>query len=203
MKASIHLMKSDINFFIKASILFGVLSATFSVIGIYSLPETTVQPGASQQPRFSISIEHIGGHIMWGLIAGAASLSLRYFLLGGSFGILLDADHLIYLMGTTAIPRMGHSIPFGIISAAIMMLVLGRKDYLLGAVSFATVLAHISFDLIFSNGAKFPIFILLNNNEIYFHKADWVFFMLGAVILIGSVMMKTRYHKVKKSKSTI
>src|SRR5574341_1455524 len=121
-------MKQNIIFLFKAISLYGILAIAFSLIGIF-LPEK--QTLAS--PLDALTIKHVGGHILCGLIAGAASLSLRYFLLTGSFAIILDSDHLINFVGLDAISRMGHSIPFAVLSSIVMMFLLGRKDYVLAS----------------------------------------------------------------------
>jgi len=77
---------------------------------------------------------------------GAATIKLRYFLLAGSFAILIGSDHLIGLWNIETVPRMGHSIAFGIIAAIILMLLFGKRNYILGATAFGGLLAHLSFD---------------------------------------------------------
>ena len=42
----------------------------------------------------SITYEHVLGHIFWGAVIGLGTLSIRYIILGGSFAIFLDSDHL-------------------------------------------------------------------------------------------------------------
>ncbi len=185
-------MNANLNFIIKSSILYGVLGITFSLIGIF-LPSHHY---LDNPLTGGFNIVHITGHIVWGLMAGAATLSLRYFILAGLFAIVIDSDHLISLLHIEAIGRMGHSVPFGVLSAAIMMFALGRKDYLLGAVTFAAMLAHIAFDTL-SGAGNFPLFAPFYDGLIRFHNADWVFFQLGAVILLGLVAMQTKRQGLK------
>ncbi|MGI0009999.1 MAG: hypothetical protein ACREAE_01200 [Nitrosopumilaceae archaeon] len=100
-----------------------MLATSFSVIGTF-LPEKQYL----DSPLASLTVEHVLGHILFGAAAGAAGLSLRYLLVGGSFAIILDSDHLIHFIGIEAIPKMGHSIPFAIISVIGMMLIFGKKN---------------------------------------------------------------------------
>ncbi len=187
-------MKQKLAFLFKAMSLYGTLAIAFSLIGIF-LPEKQTL----ESPLQGLTIEHVGGHILWGLIAGAASLSLRYFLLTGSFAIILDADHLINFVGLDALSRMSHSIPFAILSSVVMILIFGRRDYVLGAIAFAGVLVHISFD-IFTNGGKFPFFTPIYNGILSFQSADWILFEFVAVAIVGSAAMLTKWQSMKKLK---
>ncbi|MDE1832607.1 MAG: hypothetical protein KGI02_09615 [Thaumarchaeota archaeon] len=93
-----------------------------------------------------LNLHEISGHILWGLFAGAASLSFRYTILAGFFAVLIDSDHLIALTHLDALFRMSHSISFGIISVIVLMILFGKRNYLLGAAAIAGLLSHLSFD---------------------------------------------------------
>ena len=84
---------NQIKFFIKSCIVFTVLSFSFSLTGLLFPDESHIigNPIEVGNPSF----QHISGHILFGMIAGAISLSLRYVFLTGAFAILLDADHLL------------------------------------------------------------------------------------------------------------
>lgn len=190
-------MKPDIRFFLKSSTQYAILAAVFSIIGIF-LPTRQI----ITEPLLGLSIEHILGHIGWGLIAGTASLfagivthRLRYFFLSGAFAILLDADHLINFLWVEITPRMGHSIIFGILSSFIMY-IFAKKDYILGATAFAGVLTHISFDT-FSGSGRFPLLVPLQNEFFIFQTADWIIFELAAIMIIGLAAVKTRFTLIK------
>ncbi|MGI0011724.1 MAG: metal-dependent hydrolase, partial [Nitrosopumilaceae archaeon] len=114
-----------------------------------------------------------------------------------SFAIILDSDHLIQFLGIEAVIRMGHSIPFAIISAVAMLLIFGRKNYLLSAVAIAGVLVHVSFDT-FSNAGKFPFFTPFYNGVLLFRSADWIFFELAAIVLVGLVSIQVKRASMKK-----
>lgn len=185
-------MNQNLVFFLKTSFVYGVLASNFSVIGAL-LPEKQYL----DSPLASLTVEHVLGHILFGVAAGAASLSLRYLLLGGAFGIILDSDHLIQFLGIEAMARMSHSIPFAIISTIGMMLIFGKKNYVLGAVAFAGVLSHISFDT-FTNGGEFPLFTPFFNQVLFFHSADWIFFELAAIVLVGLVSIQMKRVTIKR-----
>lgn len=191
-------MKLDMRFFIKSSTQYAILVATFSIIGIF-LPTRQIVV----DPLSGFSIEHILGHIGWGLIAGIASLiagkttlRLRYFFLSGAFAILLDADHLINFLWIEITPRMGHSIIFGAIAAVVMIVLFSKRDYILGAVAFSGVLTHISFDT-FSGGGWFPLFTPVQNSFFIFQTSDWILFELVAIMIIGLAAIKTRFTLIK------
>src|SRR5690242_3680952 len=116
------MMKFNLKFIFLVSLFYCVLSASFSLIGLI-LPEKTTQIN----PISSLSFKEVVGHMIWGLIVGAASLSLRYFLLGGIFALFIDADHLIGLTHLDALSRMSHSIIFGIVSVTFLMFLFGKK----------------------------------------------------------------------------
>ena len=136
-------------FIIKTSTLYGILAAAFSLIGLalVDLPLSTTIIGSPLEVS-AISVEHVAGHIVWGLMIGVVTFRLKYFLIAGFFPIILDSDHLIQFLGIEVVPRMAHSISFALIAIFVMMLIFGKRDYLLGVISFAAVLSHISFDIL-------------------------------------------------------
>ena len=151
-------MNKQISFILKRSFLFGCLIISFSLFGFILEVEKTPPSFQFVNPieilRF-LSIEHFAGHIVWGLMVGFVTLSFRYIILTGFFAILVDADNLLKILGLEESFRMAHSIPFGILAAVVMMLVFGRKDWKLAAISFGAVLTHISFDIISGRSGSF------------------------------------------------
>ncbi len=188
-------MNKQISFIIKRSVLFGSLVIAFSLIGfileIEKLPSSLRFVNPIQVLGF-LSIEHFGGHIMWGLMVGFVTLSLRYIILTGFFAILVDADNLLRVLGLEESFRMAQSFPFGILSVVVMMLVFGRKDWRLGAISFGAVLTHISFDIISGRSGSFRIFSPFYNENIHFQEFYWIVFLLAGFVLVGTVTFFTR-----------
>jgi len=188
-------VNKQISFIIKRSFLFGSLVIAFSLIGFILEPEKLppslkfVNP---VQVLGFLSIEHLGGHIMLGLMVGIVTLSLRYIILTGFFAILVDADNLLRVLGLEESFRMAHSFPFGILSVVMMMLVFGRKDWRLGAISFGAVLTHISFDIISGRSGNFRIFSPFYNENIYFQEFYWIVFLLVGFVLVGTITFFTR-----------
>jgi len=185
--------KRDIIFVTKTTLVYGSLVATFSILGIF-LPERQY---LDNPLTGGLDIEHILGHIVWGLMVGVASLSLRYFLIAGSLAIIIDFDHLIQFLNIEAIGRMGHSIPFGLVSVIVLMVVFGKKDYLIGAIALAAMLAHISFDTLTGSG-NFPLFVPFYDDLVRFPDSFWFVFLLVGMGLVLSTTIFTRSQKHKK-----
>ncbi len=181
-------MKS-INFIGKSIVLYGSLSTAFSLIGLLPifqqfLPDAYIigSPLEVSDPSW----DHIAGHVAFGLMAGTTTLSMRYLTLAGIFPLALDADHLIQFLNLEAVPRMSHSFMFGLISVPIMMIALGKKDYLLGTVSFSAVLTHIALDILRGKGDMFPLLMPAQNELIVFGAPDWIPFMMIAAAIMGA-----------------
>ena len=129
---------------------------------------------------------------------GIVTFRLKYFLIGGIFPIILDSDHLIQFLGMEVVPRMAHSVSFGLISIIVMMMIFGKRDYILGAISFAAVLSHISFDILLGGGSVFPFFTPFITEETIFQELDWILMQICAVILVGISVFISRRKKIKK-----
>jgi len=185
----------NFEFIIKTSILYGVLAAAFSLIGLF-LPWASFVGDPLQVSN--ITVEHITGHVVWGMMVGLVTFSLRYFLIGGIFSIILDSDHLIQFLGIEVVPRMAHSVSFGMIAILVMMIVFGKRDYLLGAISFAAVLSHISYDILLGGTAELPFFTPFTSEVTTFQGPDWILMEIGAVILVGISVFISRRKKMKK-----
>lgn len=190
-------MKKDVVFIVKTVLVFCALSAAFSLVGML-LPEK----GPLPNPSGGLNIREIGGHLIWGLVAGATFLSARYAIITGLFAVLIDSDHLIALLHVDALSRMSHSFAFGTIAVVVLMAVFGRKDYRLGAAAFAGVLSHLSFDTFAGNDGMFPMFTPFYNHQIIFPNVDWIYFEVAAVVIIGIVTLLVR-RKEMQVQSTV
>jgi len=178
---------SSIFFIGKTSIVYGAIAFGFSFIGLI-LPNTFLVGNPLEVS--GVSFEHIFGHIMWGLVAGIVSFSFRYAILSGLFPIILDFDHWIQFLGIEMIPRMAHSITFGLIAVGVMMIIFDRKDLRLGAIAIAAVFSHISFDIFLGGRTEFPIFAPFISENITFSGVDWIFFefLSIAIIFVASII---------------
>ena len=107
-------MKEHLRFILQNSIIFAGISFGFSIIvGLFPSSEHTFVIGNPFLVS-GVTIEHILGHIFWGAVIGLGTLSIRYIVMGGSFAILLDADHLLQFLDIELVSRMSHSIPFAL-----------------------------------------------------------------------------------------
>jgi len=189
---------NQLKFFIKSCIIFSVLSFGFSLTGFLFPDESYIigNPLIVSNP----SLEHIFGHILFGMIAGAISLSLRYVFLTGAFAILLDADHLLQFFNIEMISRMVHSLPFAIIIAVMMLLIFGKKDYRLAAISFAAIISHIAFDIWLTQQISpgsvsgFPLFSPFTVEIIQFQGLDWLYLEILAITIVGIIAILN--HKI-------
>jgi len=185
-------------YLLKTTFVFGLAAAGFSLIGLI-LPWALPPP----DPLGSATVEHILGHVVWGMAVAFATLSFRYIFAGGLFALILDADHLVNFLNVDMVIRMGHSIPFALLAPIVMMLIFGRRDFLLGSISFAAVFSHMSFDTLLNSG-KFPILTPFSNHITTFDGMDLVFLQLigiSVVILAKLVIDKERRIKKKSENS--
>jgi hypothetical protein len=189
-------VSKQIKFFIKSCIIFSILSFGFSLTGFFFPDDSYIigSPFLISNP----SLEHILGHVFFGMIAGVLSLRLNYVFLTGAFALLIDADHLLQLFNVEMIARMAHSMPFAVIMAVIMLYVFGKKDYRLAVISFSAILSHIAFDVwlggqIFPNStSEFPLFSPFTIETIKFQGFDWLYLEILAIVIVGAIVMLNR-----------
>ena len=181
------MISSNVFFIVKTCSVYGAIAFLFSVLGLI-LPNAFIVGNPLQVS--GVSFEHVFGHILWGLAIGIASFSFRYAIISGLFPIILDFDHWLQFLGIEMIPRMAHSITFGIIAVVIMMLIFDKKDLRLGANAIAAVFSHMSFDIFLGGSTKFPIFVPFTSENITFSGYDWIFFefLSIAVIFVASII---------------
>ncbi|HSA97987.1 MAG TPA: hypothetical protein VLF17_02810 [Candidatus Nitrosotenuis sp.] len=190
----------SLRFIIKSIILYTSLAAAFSVLGIFPIFEQFMpKPYLIGSPLevSRISVQHIVGHAVFGLMVGVASTRIRYVAIAAIFPIMLDADHLVQFLNLEAVSHMAHSILFGVISVPLMMLLVGKKDYVLGAICFSAVLAHVSFDILLGGRASFPLLIPVINRMVSFQGYDWIPFLLGAIAIVGITRIITKNRTIE------
>ena len=194
-------ISGQIKFFIKTCAIFSVLSFSFSLTG-FLFPDDSSIIGDPLLVS-SLSLEHILGHIFFGMIAGVLSLRLKYVFVIGAFALLLDADHLLQFFNVEMIGRMVHSVPFAIIIAVIMLYVFGKKDYRLAAISFSAIISHIAFDVWFvgqiypGSTGGFPLFSPFTVEIIRFQGLDWLYLEILAIAIVGIIAILDRKISIK------
>jgi hypothetical protein len=199
-------MKDEIKFLFKNSIIFAIVSFLFSMIGAF-FPESefTIIIG-NPLVVSGVTFEHVFGHVFWGAVIGLGTLSIRYIVLGGSFGILLDADHLLQFLDIELVSRMSHSIPFAVIVTIVFFVLVRGKDIRVCAVAFAAVLSHIAFDIFLADVAfetytKFPLFSPFTFETVSFQGLDWLGIQIIGVSLVAitSYFFKRKEIRVKNN----
>jgi len=195
------ILSEQIKFFIKACVVFSILSFGFSLTG-FLFPDDSYIIG-SPLIVSSPTLEHIFGHLAFGIIAGAISLSLRYVFLSGALALLVDADHLLQFFNVEMISRFVHSFPFAIIIAVIMLYAFGKKDYRLAAISFSAIISHIAFDTLLvgqihpGSTGGFPLFSPLTLEIFQLQGLDWLYLEILAVVIIGIIAVLNRKISIK------
>lgn len=190
-------MQKSLVFIIKASFVYSALAFLFSIIGVFLPPTVTYVVGNPLEVS-AISVEHVVGHIVWGLIVSAFSLSLRYFVLGGIFPIILDSDHIIQFFDLEMVPRMAHSILFGFLASFVLLLIFRKRDYRLVGIAFAAMLAHVSYDILLGGTTSFPFLTPFVAELLTFQGHDWIIIQLIAVAIVGICTIITKIEARKK-----
>lgn len=190
-------MQTKVLFIVKTSFVYGTLAFLFSMVGL-SLPSTVTYVVGNPLEVSGISVEHIVGHIVFGLMVSALSLNLRYFILGGIFPIVLDADHLIQFFNFEMVPRMAHSIAFGFLASFVLLMFFGKRDYKLGSIAFAAMLAHISFDILLGGKTAFPLLTPFVVEPLTFQGYDWVVIEIIAIAIVGICTLIAKIEARKK-----
>tara|TARA_Y100000590_G_scaffold185628_1_gene211546 strand:- start:3713 stop:4321 length:609 start_codon:yes stop_codon:yes gene_type:complete len=198
-------VRSDLKNILKLSLCFGLISFSFSIIGGLVPDNEHSYLVGNPLEHNSVTIEHIFGHIFWGAIIGIGGLSIRYIILGGSFAILLDTDHLLQFLDIEMIARMSHSIPFAIIAAVAFYFIFSKKDVILATVSFSAILSHLAFDIFLADVAmnsstNFPLFSPIIFDDFALGGIMWLYLEILAVII---VLIPGILNKRKQSKKIV
>ena len=192
--------------FIITLVIFTLISFSFSTIGLGFEEHPQSRIIGNPFEVSAISVQHVLGHIFWGMIAGLLSLRLNYVFLCGGFAILLDADHLLQFLDIEMISRMSHSIPFAIIVGFIMLAISKFRDYRLAVISFSAIISHLAFDIWLAqqsgwNSTQFPLFSPFSADMIALSGYSWLFLEIFALSVVGIVVFINR--KVGKKRNYI
>ena len=193
------MLKDTIKFILKNSIIFALVSFAFSMIGAFFPESEFTFVIGNPLVVSSVTYEHVLGHIFWGAVIGLGTLSIRYIILGGSFAIFLDSDHLLQFLDIELVSRMSHSIPFAVIVSIVFFVILRGKDIRICAVAFGAVLSHIAFDVfladvLLNSATKFPLFSPFTFETVSLQGLDW----LGIQIIGVSIVAITSYFFKRK-----
>lgn len=199
-------MKDTIKFILKNSIIFAIVSFAFSMIGAFFPESEFTFVIGNPLVVSSVTYEHVLGHIFWGAVIGLGTLSIRYIILGGSFAIFLDSDHLLQFLDIELVSRMSHSIPFAVIVSIVFFVILRGKDIRICAVAFGAVLSHIAFDVfladvLLNSATGFPLFSPFTFETVSLQGLDWLGIQIigVSIVAITSYFFKRKEIKVKNS----
>jgi len=199
-------LKDTIKFILKNSIIFAIVSFAFSMIGAFFPESEFTFVIGNPLVVSSVTYEHVLGHIFWGAVIGLGTLSIRYIILGGSFAIFLDSDHLLQFLDIELVSRMSHSIPFAVIVSIVFFVILRGKDIRICAVAFGAVLSHIAFDVfladvLLNSATKFPLFSPFTFETVSLQGLDWLGIQIigVSIVAITSYFFKRKEIKVKNS----
>jgi hypothetical protein len=195
-------MRDTVKFILKNSIIFAIVSFAFSMIGAF-FPESEFTFVIGNPLVVSgVTYEHVLGHVFWGAMIGLGTLSIRYIILGGSFAIFLDSDHLLQFLEIELVSRMSHSLPFAVIVSIVFLIILRGKDIRICVVAFAAVLSHIAFDVFladiaFNSYTKFPLFSPFTFETVSFQGLDWLGIQIIGISLVAIVSYLFRRKEIK------
>jgi hypothetical protein len=162
------------------SLLFGAISLSWSLLGLlfpFAVPYKAVYSPAL--------LAEVVGHFLFGLVAGAATGRLAPALLVGLEAVLIDSDHLMAAAGFSIDARLSHSVSFVLLSSFLVARAGRRRgfasnSYAIMAVTLASFLTHLAFDIASGDGF-FPLFFPLSVGPIDLPYLTWPILELGAV----------------------
>jgi LexA-binding, inner membrane-associated putative hydrolase len=174
-------LRDDLVWVIGASAVYTLLSFCWSFLGFLGAP---VPSAAYEYTSASFAVE-VGGHVLFGLVAGAFTRSLRLALLLGVEAIAIDVDHVISTAGYQVVSRLAHSVFFLLAAATLLgFATRGGKRFNTPVflVTAGAVLSHMSYDALAGDGV-FPLLSPFSLAYISFPYASWLPFEALAVCL--------------------
>ena len=128
----------------------------------------------------------IGGHFLFGVVAGAATGRLAPALLAGIEAVLIDSDHLMAVAGFSIDARLSHSLFFILLSSSLIAWAGSRAFGLSSrgiiAVTLASFLTHLAYDIASGDGS-FPLFFPLSIGFYDLPYPTWPILEVGAICL--------------------
>jgi hypothetical protein len=164
------------------SVLFGAVSLSWSLLGL--LVPFVTPFHAVYSPALLVEV---GGHLLFGSVAGAATGRLAPALLAGLEAVLIDSDHLMAAAGFPIDARLSHSVFFVLLSSFLVARAGSRRgfasnSYAIMAVTLASFLTHLAYDIVAGDG-DFPLFFPLSVSFYDLPYVVWPVLEAGAVFL--------------------
>jgi hypothetical protein len=161
------------------SLLFGAISLSWSLLGLL-VPSLGPYKGTFSPALLA----EVGGHFLFGLVAGAATGRLAPALLAGLEAVLIDSDHLVAAAGFPIDARLSHSLFFILLSSLLIAWAgrraFGLSSYGMMAITLASFLTHLSFDIVAGDGS-FPLFFPLSVGFYGLPYMAWPVLEVGAI----------------------
>jgi hypothetical protein len=173
------------------SLAYGALSFAWSALGLL----TPTEPAHLHEYPLRGLLVEIGGHVLFGLAAALPTLDIGLILLCGGEAIVIDADHLMGALNLPVQTRLSHSIGFAIVGPLVMGWVARKNrgfNRTVMLVTFASVMAHISYDVFAGNGSV-PFLDPASIGFLTFPYWTWVPFEAAALAICAYV----RYSSVR------
>jgi hypothetical protein len=190
MRASLRKLFDALRWALALSLSYGVISFAWSTLGFLT-PVTPVH--LHEYPLRSLLVE-VGGHVLFGLVAALPTMDISLILLCGGEAILIDADH---VMGALSLPvqtRLSHSIGFILLGPLVMGRIATKNRGFsrpVTVVTFASVLAHLSYDVFAGNGSV-PIFDPASIGFFTLPYWSWLPLEVGAFAVCGYLGISSR-----------
>jgi hypothetical protein len=164
------------------SIIFGAVSLSWSLLGLFF--PFVVPYSVAYSPAL---LAEVGGHFLFGLLAGAATGRLAPALMAGLEAVLIDFDHLMAAAGFSIDARLSHSVFFVLLSSFLIARVGRRRgfssnSYAIMVVTLASFLTHLAYDIASGDG-YFPLFFPLSVGLYDLPYLAWPILEVGAVCL--------------------
>jgi hypothetical protein len=181
-------MEIRVKWIAKLAIVYAVASLLWSTVGFLTAQRLPYEAEYSGQ----FLVTEVGGHVLFGLAAGAMTRKPSLALLTAAEAALIDADHLLSIFVAPVLDRTAHSFFF--LAAACLLLGYvarngNRLNYPVMGATLAAFFAHLSYDTFLSNG-KFPLFTPLDFAVYTLPGYSWVLFETAAVavgLVVGAL----------------
>ncbi len=180
----------DVKWVLRLSAAFAATSLAWSFLGLLS----PTSGGRVQEYPFPGIIPEVGGHLLFGLVAGLATHSFDLIALCTALSLLIDFDHLAPALGLPIGFRLAHSIFFALTSAALLTLLFrrgGRRDFRIFGVVVSAISAHLSYDIVAGYGV-FPLFFPISSVSSPLPGYAWIPIELAAITVNLGVFLWLR-----------
>lgn len=169
---------------VRVSGAYGLLALAWSLSGFL----TTGPPLFNGEYPFGFLVYEVGGHLLFGALAGLATRDLELGLILTGESALIDTDHLLPVFGFHVMGRTAHSLLFIAVASLALGLITrreGRFNAGVAAVTVAAFLAHLGYDTLLLNGS-FPLLAPLDFAVFSFPFA-FSFVFEAAAVCVGAL----------------